>query len=47
MTAAQAYGGARHALSCARAAEDLDDLLGWLVAAMVWRGLARKLRRTA
>lgn len=47
MTAAEAYGGARCALLCARSAEDLDDLIGWLVAADHWRGLARALRRLA
>jgi len=45
MSAADAYGGARHGLICAREATTCAEAMFWLCEAMLWRDLARQLRR--
>lgn len=45
MSAADAYGGARFCLSCARDAADELERIDWLLKADSWRALGRLLRR--
>lgn len=44
MSAADAYGGARFCLSCARDEVDPVERIDWLLKAMEWRALGRLLR---
>jgi hypothetical protein len=44
VSAADAYGGARHALLCAREAADDLERMDWLLKANDWRALGRLLR---
>lgn len=44
MSAADAYGGARFCLCCARDAESALEQIDWLLKADSWRALGRLLR---
>ena len=45
MTSAQAYGGVRHCIDCARQEKTVTDRAEWVTKALGWLDLARLLRR--